>query len=100
MLVWQVTYSLLNSALYLEVHQKRQVTEMTAIVKDLESTAVQLQEHLKFNHTSLKNAVEHLVGEVQLAQEKLLKEGRTIVTKVSTVILLNFLSETAVEFFN
>lgn len=69
--------------MYLQTHQIYQVAEMISITKELESIAAQLQEHLKFNHTSLKNAVEHLLEEVKTAQEKLQIRGRGIVTKVN-----------------
>lgn len=57
---------------------------MTRTMKELESIAHQLQEHLKFNRTSLKNAIEYLLDEVNQAQYKLKNEGQTIVTKVYT----------------
>lgn len=67
--------------MYLQTHQK-EVADMVAITKDLEATSRQLQEHLKFNHSSLKNAIEYLMLKVEQAQENLKREGRTIVTKV------------------
>ncbi|XKL60926.1 hypothetical protein PGB90_007983 [Kerria lacca] len=87
-----ITYSLYNSAMYLQTHQIYQVAEMISITKELESIAAQLQEHLKFNHTSLKNAVEHLLEEVKTAQEKLQIRGRGIVTKLATDFGNEFIS--------
>lgn len=69
--------------MYLKVHQDHHVTNMLDIGQQLESTANQLQEHLRFNHSSLRNAVEHLLVEVEQAQNYLYKEGPTIVVKVS-----------------
>lgn len=69
--------------MYLKVHQGQHVAAMLDISQRLESTANQLQEHLRFNHTSLRHAVEHLLMEVDQAQVYLYKEGPTIVTKVS-----------------
>lgn len=69
--------------MYLKMHQAEQVTKMLDISQQLESTANQLQEHLRFNHSSLRNAVQHLLEEVEHAQTYLYTEGPTIVTKVS-----------------
>lgn len=61
---------------------------MLEISQQLESTAIQLQEHLRFNHTSLRSAVEHLLVEVEQAQKYLYNEGPTIVVKVSNINLV------------
>lgn len=69
--------------MYLKMHQAEQVTKMLVIGQQLESTANLLQEHLRFNHSSLRSAVEHLLDEVEHAQTYLYNEGPTIVSKVS-----------------
>lgn len=61
---------------------------MLEIIQRLESTANQLQDHLRFNHSSLRHAVEHLLVEVEQAQNYLYTEGPTIITKVSITIYL------------
>lgn len=71
--------------MYLKVHQGQHVAAMLDISQRLESTANQLQEHLRFNHTSLRHAVEHLLLEVEQAQTYLYTEGPTIVTKVCLI---------------
>lgn len=58
---------------------------MLDISQRLESTANQLQEHLRFNHSSLRHAVDHLLVEVEQAQDYLYTEGPTIVIKVSNI---------------
>ncbi|XP_050421602.1 prominin-like protein isoform X2 [Adelges cooleyi] len=78
-----VKFSLVNQAMYLKVHQGHHVTAMIDISQRLESTANQLQEHLRFNHSSLRNAVEHLLIEVEQAQNYLRNEGTTLVTKLA-----------------
>jgi len=60
---------------------------MLDISQRLEATANQLQDHLRFNHSSLRHAVEHLLIEVEQAQTYLYNKGSLIVTKVSN---LNF----------
>lgn len=65
------------------MHQGQHVAAMLDISQRLESTANQLQEHLRFNHSSLRHAVEHLLVEVEQAQQYLYTEGPTIVTTVS-----------------
>jgi len=65
------------------VHQGQHVAAMLDISQRLESTANQLQDHLRFNHSSLRSAVEHLLIEVEQAQNYLYHEGSSIVTKVS-----------------
>ncbi|XP_001946597.2 prominin-like protein isoform X2 [Acyrthosiphon pisum] len=79
----EVKFSLTNQAMYLKVHQAQQVALMLDISQRLESTANQLQEHLRFNHSSLRHAVEHLLIEVEQAQKYLYTEGPTIVTKLA-----------------
>lgn len=74
--------------MYLKVHYEHHVTNMLEISQQLESTAIQLQEHLRFNHSSLRNAVEHLLVEVEQAQRYLYNEGPTIVVKVSNIDLV------------
>jgi len=69
--------------MYLKVHQGQHVAAMLDISQRLESTAIQLQEHLRFNHSSLRHAVEHLLIEVEQAQQYLYKEGPSIVNTVS-----------------
>lgn len=69
--------------MYLKVHQGQHVAAMLDISQRLENTANQLQEHLRFNHTSLRHAVEHLLIEVEQAQRYLYTEGPTIVKTVS-----------------
>ncbi|XP_050546722.1 prominin-like protein isoform X2 [Daktulosphaira vitifoliae] len=78
-----VKFSLVNQGLYLKVHQGQHVAAMLDISQRLESTANQLQEHLRFNHSSLRAAVEHLLIEVEQAQNYLRNEGTTIVTKLA-----------------
>lgn len=79
--------------MYLRLHQENHVKAMRNISELLESTANQLQEHLRFNHSSLRNAVEHLLLEVEQAQNYLDNEGPTIVTKVIKAIqTINFLN--------
>lgn len=78
--------------MYLRVHQGQQVALMLDISQRLESTANQLQEHLRFNHTSLRNAVEHLLVEVDQAQKYLYNEGPTIITKVSDTDYVNLMT--------
>lgn len=56
---------------------------MLDLSQKLEMTANQLQDHLRFNHSSLRHAIEHLLGEVEQAQRYLNNEGPSIVTKVS-----------------
>lgn len=77
--------------MYLKVHHDHHVTNMLEISQQLESTAIQLQEHLRFNHSSLRNAVEHLLVEVEQAQQYLYNEGPTIVVKVSNIDLLDYI---------
>lgn len=79
----EIKFSLTNQAMYLKVHQGQHVAAMLDISQRLESTANQLQEHLRFNHSSLRHAVEHLLREVEQAQQYLYKEGPTIVNTLA-----------------
>lgn len=77
--------------MYLRLHQEDHVTAMQNISERLEFTANQLQEHLRFNHSSLRNAIEHLLFEVEKAQKYLRNEGPTIVTKVNNINSIYFI---------
>lgn len=79
----EIKFSLTNQAIYLKVHQGQHVAAMLDISQRLESTANQLQDHLRFNHSSLRHAVEHLLIEVEQAQTYLYNEGPLIVSKLA-----------------
>lgn len=66
---------------------------MIDITKNLESTAAQLEEHLKFNHSSLRAAVEHLMVEMKYAQNELQSKGQDILIKVLKIWFFLFCPE-------
>lgn len=79
----EVKRFLRNQVMYLHLHQSQHVASMLQLSKQLEATAHQLSVHLKFNHTSLKDAIEHLMLDVEDAQTFLDNEGPSIVQKLA-----------------
>lgn len=94
-----IKHSLLNQAMYLKTHQDNLVSSMIDLSKKLESTAHQLQEHLKFNHTSLQNAIDQLLVDVEGAQKYLRLEGRATVQAIAKEFGGN-ISRLVNEYFN
>uniref|UniRef100_A0A8D8QGB3 Prominin-like protein n=1 Tax=Cacopsylla melanoneura TaxID=428564 RepID=A0A8D8QGB3_9HEMI len=76
--------ALRNMVMYLKVHHETQVMGMLDLSKRLEASAILLSEHLKFNHTSLRAAVDHLLLEVEDAQKMLDQDGPNIVAKLGS----------------
>ncbi|BET01929.1 Prominin [Nesidiocoris tenuis] len=72
-----------TEAMYLEVHQERQVDVMVKLSKQLHSNATLLQNHLRFNHSSLKQAVDSLLRDLKQAQKTLNSQGPAIVRKLA-----------------
>ncbi|XP_014257158.1 prominin-like protein [Cimex lectularius] len=72
-----------TEALYLEVHQERQVDLMVKLSKQLHGNATLLASHLRFNHSSLKHAVDALLNDLRQAQKTLNSQGPAIVRKLA-----------------
>ncbi|KAK6623813.1 hypothetical protein RUM44_010669 [Polyplax serrata] len=64
-------------ARFLELLQRDSVAQIRQEIMILKSNVTTLKEHLKFNHTSLKDALESLISEVNRAQVYLRKNGTT-----------------------
>ncbi|KAF6199321.1 hypothetical protein GE061_007347 [Apolygus lucorum] len=79
----EVKVRLQNEAMYLEVHQERQVELMVKLSKQLHGNASLLSNHLKFNHSSLKLAVDSLLRDLKQAQKTLNSQGPAIVRKLA-----------------
>lgn len=62
-------------ARFLDLLQKNIVAQIKGDIQLLKANVASLKEHLKFNHTSLRNAVEDLLNEVESAQLYLRKNG-------------------------
>ncbi|XP_012256989.2 prominin-like protein isoform X2 [Athalia rosae] len=71
----EVQASLEQNALALEDSHKVLVTPMTFYSRQLSENALTLQEHIKFNHSSMADAIHDLVNEVTVAQQFLNKDG-------------------------
>lgn len=74
--------ALKNNVMYLALHQQNHVVGMLDYSKRLEAAAALLHTHLKFNHSSLRAAVDHLLLEVEDAQLMLDRDGAALVTKL------------------
>lgn len=86
-------------ARFLELLQRDAVAQIRREIQNLKSNVTTLKEHLKFNHTSLKDALDNLLEEVERAQSYLRKNGtnelKSVINKFYCIfcrVLKNFLS--------
>lgn len=87
-------------AQYLEMHQINQVNTMVQLSRYLDGNATQLSEHLRFNQSSLREAVYKMLQQIERAQEFLDAKGPQIVGKVFTLFIYNICSELPSHFYN
>ncbi|XP_014215519.1 prominin-like protein isoform X2 [Copidosoma floridanum] len=66
---------LLKNAYDLEGYHRDIVIPMANLSHQLSETAMELQEHIKFNHSSMADAIYKLIKEVDKAQDFITKEG-------------------------
>ncbi|XP_063981410.1 prominin-like protein isoform X2 [Diachasmimorpha longicaudata] len=76
--------SLIKNAHDLEHYHKDLVMPMTSLSEQLSKSAMTLEEHIKFNHTSMPEAILNLVHEVMNAQQFLNKDGPEYVNYLAT----------------
>lgn len=76
-----------NANLLLKSHSDH-VVPMTKLSDELSENAMKLEEHVKFNHSSMGEAIRHLVSDVTLAQQFLNEEGPKCVQRVSFAFFL------------
>lgn len=81
--------SLQKNAHDLEHYHKDLVMPMAALSEQLSNSALTLQEHIKFNHGSMAEAIHSLVDEVKTAQQFLNEAGPEYVQYVRTTALFN-----------
>lgn len=82
-----ITDSLLKNAHDLDHYHKDLILPMTLLSEQLSTSALELQEHIKFNHGSMSEAIHNLVSEVMVAQQFLNKDGPKYVQIVSITIV-------------
>lgn len=78
-----VKHELETQAMYLEVHQERQVSLMVRLSRELHGNATALSQHLRFNHSSLSSAVDSLLLDLRQAQTTLNSQGPAIVRAIA-----------------
>lgn len=66
---------LIKNAMDLEHYHRDYVTPMTTLSEKLSINALTLEEHIKFNHSSMAEAIHDLMDEVMAAQQFLNKDG-------------------------
>lgn len=71
----EISDDLQKNAYDLEMYHKSIVGPMTNLSHQLSNKAVELQKHLKFNHSSLAEAIPALINEVDKAQVFITKKG-------------------------
>ncbi|XP_059472702.1 prominin-like protein isoform X2 [Neocloeon triangulifer] len=85
-----VYFSLINDVMYIESFQTNVVDKMVDLSKKLRVSTNNLQEDLKFNHTSLRQAIHQLLREVDDAQDYLQKQGPEEVVKLAQIFVDEF----------
>lgn len=88
----QVSVKLKNGALFLEGLQ-RWVTSIGSLTRDLKRTTARLNEHLKFNKTSLREAIVDLISQAEFAQYYLQVNGSQEVTELVERFSEDFLAD-------
>ncbi|XP_069941647.1 prominin-1 isoform X5 [Cherax quadricarinatus] len=88
----QVSFKLKNDALFLEGLQ-RWVTSIGSLTKILKKTTARLNEHLKFNKTSLREAIGDLISQAEFAQHYLRVNGSREVTELVARFSEDFLAD-------
>lgn len=79
---------LLKNAYDLEGYHRDIVVPMSNNCSQLSDSAAELEEHIKFNHTSMTKAIHSLIEEVDEAQKFITESGPTHVKIVSVTYLL------------
>lgn len=87
----EIRESLTKNAMDLEHYHKDLVMPMTQLSEQLSQSAEILQEHIKFNHTSMADAIHDLVQEVIKAQKFLNEDGPQYVHFVSIHFLASLM---------
>ncbi|KAK3875885.1 hypothetical protein Pcinc_019276 [Petrolisthes cinctipes] len=87
-----VSMTLKNDALYLEGLQ-RWVTSIGSLTRNLKETTARLNEHLKFNKTSLREAIGDLISQAEFAQRYLRDNGSREVTELVERFSEDFLAD-------
>ncbi|KAF4522990.1 hypothetical protein B566_EDAN009582 [Ephemera danica] len=86
----KVVYYLQNEAMFLESSQIQIVDVMTHLSRQLRANTTALQEDLKFNHSSLREAVHGLIREVESAQNYLSQNGPDDVVELARLFVEEF----------
>ncbi|KAK7084611.1 hypothetical protein SK128_007792, partial [Halocaridina rubra] len=88
----RVSFKLKNDALFLEGLQ-RWVSSIGSLTRDLKATTLRLNEHLKFNKTSLREAIGDLISQAEFAQQYLRVNGSREVTELVERFSQDFLAD-------
>lgn len=88
----KVSVKLKNGALFLEGLQ-RWVTSIGSLTRNLKKTTARLNEHLKFNKTSLREAIVNLISQAEFAQYYLQVNGSQEVTELVERFSEDFLAD-------
>lgn len=81
----QAAQTLRDNAFVLTRLQSSQLTTMQAAARRLSRAAANLEERVRFNQSSLSEAIEMLIGQAESAQIFLQREGPAQLTKVITL---------------
>lgn len=88
----RVSFKLKNDALFLEGLQ-RWVSSIGSLTRNLKATTARLNEHLKFNKTSLREAIGDLITQAEFAQQYLRVNGSREVTELVERFSQDFLAD-------
>lgn len=87
----EIRERLIKHAHDLEHYHRDLVVPMTTLSEQLSVSALTLEEHIKFNHGSMSEAIHVLVEEVMAAQQFLNKDGPEYVQHVSDIYLFSII---------
>lgn len=85
----EIKEDLLKNAYDLEGYHRDIVIPMTNWSNQLSNSAIELEEHIKFNHSSMAEAIHDLVTKVDNAQEFINKQGSQHVKTVNRTLVLH-----------
>lgn len=85
-----IKFNLEKNAYDLERYHRELVVPMAMLSEQLSANALMLQENIKFNHSSMADAIHDLVDEVTKAQQFLNKDGPEYVQHVGRIYLFFF----------
>lgn len=96
----EVKEDLLKNAYDLEGYHRDIVIPMTNWSNQLSNSAMRLDEHIRFNHTSMADAIHDLLTKVDKAQKFISQKGSQHVKTVNSIIVMILEKSYVEEYFD